>query len=293
MGAPFLEEHPATVTSRGYRQNGGFILIIVLWMLVLIAFIVANLTATGRTEIRIAGNLVGNAAARAAADGAINTVIFNLSNPLPDKRWPVDGRRHELLIGSSRVTVRLDDEAWWINPNLASPALLEALLRATGSDAETAHRLALTICEWVGSAPVARPRLVVLAGYRAAGLDYGPPGEPLETLDELGRVLGMTPAILAAIRPHLTLFGPPEPSATSPDPFVTIALAEASRGETASSADQPPPDVSTTRITAVALGPNNAHVTVSAIVRFGAPLRHGFAVLAWTNAVSSQVGSER
>jgi hypothetical protein len=46
-------------------------------------------------------------------------------------------------------------------------------------------------------------------------------------IDELGRVLGMTPAILTAIRPHLTLFGPAQPSAASPDAVVAAALAEA------------------------------------------------------------------
>jgi Tfp pilus assembly protein PilX len=61
------------------RRNGGFALIIVLWTLVLIGFIVAHLTASGRTEIRIAGNLVANSASQAAADGAIFEAIFNLS----------------------------------------------------------------------------------------------------------------------------------------------------------------------------------------------------------------------
>jgi hypothetical protein len=54
------------------------------------------------------------------------------------------------VIGHSRVTLRLEDEAWRINPNLASPALLEALLRGTGSDSESAHRVASAIGEWVG-----------------------------------------------------------------------------------------------------------------------------------------------
>src|SRR5260370_38982844 len=115
-------------------QNSGFALIIVLWTLVLIAFIVAHLTATGRTEIRIAGNLVANAVTQAAADGASFEVIFNQSDPRPQQRWPVDGNARELVVGDSRVLVRLEDEAWWINPNSASPALLEALFRATGSD---------------------------------------------------------------------------------------------------------------------------------------------------------------
>src|SRR5208282_4409974 len=204
------------------RPNGGFALIIVLWTLVLIAFIVVHLTANARTEIRIASNLVANAVAQAAADGAIFEAIFNQSDPQPDQRWPVDGKARELTIGNSRVTLRLD---------------------------------------------------------------YGPPVAPLETLDELGRVLGMTPATLAAIRPHLTLFGPPQPSAATTDPVVAAALAESPQATTASSPAQPPPDVLTTRITATAFSPNNARVTRSAIVRLGTVLPSGYEILAWGNGM--------
>ena len=242
------------------RRNCGFALLIVLWTLVLIAFIVVRLSASGRTEVRIASNLVANAVAEAAANGAIFEAIFNLSDPRPDQRWPIDAMAHEVVIGHSRVTVQLQDEASWINPNLASPALVEALLRTTGSDPESARRLAAAIADWVGSAPVARSQNAVLADYRAAGLDYGPPGAPLETLDELARVLGMTPTILAAIRPHLTLFGPPEPNPASADPIVAKSLAEISKVGAPSSANQPPPDVLTTRITAIAFGPSSARL---------------------------------
>jgi general secretion pathway protein K len=267
----------------GYR-DGGFALIVVLWVLVLIAFIVAHITTSARIEARIASNLVTEAAARAVADGAIFAAIFNQSDPRPGRRWPVDGKLRELIVGGRPVEVRLEDEAWRINPSAASPALLAALLRATGSDPAQARRLASAIGEWVGSTPIARPRAVVLAEYRAAGLDYGPPGTPLATIDELGQVLGMTPAVLAAIRPHLTLYGPPEPSAASPDPFVAAALAEASRaGAVINVADQPPPDVHTTRITVIAFGPGKARVTRSAVVRFGAVLPRGYAVLHWGN----------
>jgi general secretion pathway protein K len=264
------------------RQSRGFALIIVLWTLVLIAFIVAQLTSSGRTEIRIADNLVADAVAEAADDGAIFAALFNLANPDPAQRWPLDGTIHELTIGNSRVMVRLEDEAGRINPNSASPALLEALLRVTGSDPESARRLAGAISEWVGSAPVARPQNAVLADYNAAGLDYGPPSAPIETLDELGRVMGMTPAVLAAIRPHLTLFGPPEPNPASADPVVAAALAEISAApQTPIPANQPPPDLLTVRIEASAVGPGSARVMKTAIARVGAMLPGGYSVLAW------------
>jgi general secretion pathway protein K len=275
-----------------YRRNGGFALILVLWTLVLIAFIVAHLTASGRTEIRIAGNLVSNSVAEAAADGAIFEAIFNLSDPRPEARWAVDGSARKIAIGSSEVTLRLEDEASRINPSSASPALLEALLRIIGSDAETARRLAAAIGDWVGSAAAPRAQDVLLAEYQAAGLDYGPPGGPLEGLDELDRVLGMTPATLTAIRPHLTLFGPPEPNPASTDPIVVAALALLPQaGPAALAVGQPPPDGLTVRIIALASGPGNARVMRYAVIRTGAGLPQGYSVLAWGNATNSDGSS--
>ena len=266
------------------RGSGGFALLIVLWTLVLIAFIVAHLTASGRTEIQIARNLVANAVADAAANGAISAAIFNQSDPNPDQRWPLDGQARELTIGNTRVIVQLEDEADRINPSNASPALLEALLRSTGSDPESARRLALAIGQWVGSAP-AVGKQNAMAAYRAAGLDYGPPGEPLETLDELGRVLGMTPAVLAAIRPHLTLFGPPQPNPASADPVVAAALAGIAQvAAVPVPPNQPQLEMTTVRITATALGPQNARVSKTAVVRIGAMLPGGYAVLAWAGS---------
>src|SRR5947209_12673868 len=154
--------------SADCRRNGGFALIVVLWVLVLIGFIVAHLTASGRTEIRIAGNLVANSSAQAAADGAIYEAIFNLSDPVPEQRWPVDGTLRQVAVGSSRLVMRLEDEASWINPNTASPALIEALLRVTGSYPDSARRIAAAIGEWVGSAAVSRPQEAIVAEYRAA-----------------------------------------------------------------------------------------------------------------------------
>ena len=250
-----------------------------LWTLVLIAFIVAHITASGRTEIRIADNLVDNAVARAAADGAISAAIFNLSNPRPEQRWPLDGAPRHLAVGSSRIALRLEDEASRINPNLASPQLLQALLQTLGANARIAQRLAGAIAEWVGSAQEPRAPEAVLADYRTAGLDYQPPGAPLESLDELGRVLGVTPALLAALRPHLSLFAPAEPSRRSPDPVVAAALAAvAQSGDTTAPT---PPDMSTARITVVASGPGKARVERIAVVRIGAALVNGYAVLAW------------
>src|ERR1700681_4089570 len=130
------------------RESSGLALIIVLWAFVLISLIVIHLTASGRTELRIAGNLAANAAAQAAADGAIYQAIFNLLDPQQDDRWPVNGSTHEFQVANSRVTVRLDDEAARINPNTVSPALLEALLNVVAGNREQAAAVDLAIAQW-------------------------------------------------------------------------------------------------------------------------------------------------
>ncbi|HEX4617218.1 MAG TPA: hypothetical protein VH230_15040 [Stellaceae bacterium] len=262
----------------------GFALLIVLWTLVLIAFVIAQMTAAGRTEVRIAGNLAANSASQAAADGAVYEAIFHLSDQRPQQRWTPDGREYALQIGQSRITLQLEDEAGRINPNLASPLLLEALLRVVGSQPDAAADLARSITEWVGSAK--RPPAELLAEYSAAGLDYAPPSAPLESLDELTRVRGMSETLFTALQPHLTLFGPATPNAATADPTVAAALALT--GTISGTPAQIPastnaiPDIIIARIHAFAEGPGNARARRMAIVHIDARTA-AYKPLAWGN----------
>ncbi len=266
-------------------RNRGFALIIVLWAVVLISLIVVHLTAAGRTELGIAGNLAANAAAQAAADGAIYRAIFNLLDSRQDERWPLDGSTHELQVGNSHVTLRLADEAARINPNLASPALLQALLGAVASNREQAAAIASAIAEWVGAGRgPQQPLTGSNADHRAAGLTYDPPGEPLQSIDELARVRGMTPDLLELLRPHLTLFGPAVPDMVADDPVVAFALTEAAQtvpGLALPLATADNSGVLTARISATARGPGNAVANRMAIARVGPSVPRGYTVLAW------------
>lgn len=267
--------------SPAARRRSGFALIIVLWTLVLIGFIVAHVLGSGRIEIRIAGNLVANAATAAAADGAVSQTIFQLLDPNPERRWRLDGATHELTIGDCRAAVRVTDEAGRINPNIASPALLAALLQATGSDPDSARRLAAAIGEWVGAPGVRRGQEALLAEYRGAGLDYMPPGEPLQTTGELRRVLGMTPRVFDAIRPHLSLFAPAVPDVARADPVVKAVMAALGQsGPAAAAPASPQSNIFTARIAVIAQGPDNARATRTAIVRV-IPGSQTYTVLAW------------
>lgn len=271
------------------RGSRGFALLIVLWMLVLIGFLVARVTADGRIELLIARNIYATAAAEAAVDGAINEAIFWLSDPQPSRAWRPDGAIHELTIGKSRIVLRVDNEAARINPNYAPPALLEALLRATGCNAEVAKRLGTAIAVSVGMPIAGRSREDAAADYQALGFDNVPPRQPIETLDELAWVPGMTPALLAALRPHLTIYGPRIPDPGAADPIVAAALTDISGqpqgSRRAMEVAARRGGFMTARITGTAYGPENAEVTRIAVVRLNPAIPGRAVKLAWGASV--------
>lgn len=263
------------------RRDRGFALIIVLWTLVLIGFVTARIVAAGRVEAQVAGNIAGRAAAEAAADGAVFQTIFTLMDPEPQRRLPLDGSAHTFAVGDCRVTVALADEAARINPNLVSSALLKALLQVTGSDPETAGRLAIELREWVGAEGAARTQQAMQAQYSDAGLDYRPPGEPAEAIDELQRVLGMTPFVFAAIRPHLSLFAGSEPDRLHADPVVKASLALlAAAGGAGTAGEERPTDAMTVRITVAAESPGHSRTTRNVVVQV-TPRSRSYRVLSW------------
>jgi hypothetical protein len=68
----------------------------------------------------------------------------------------------------------------------------------------------------MGRIPIrARPQDTVLPEYRPLRSSTRAVGLAARDGRELGRVLGMVPGVLGAIRPDLTLFGPPQPTASS------------------------------------------------------------------------------
>lgn len=198
-------------------RDRGFALLIVLWTLVLVSLIATQVTASGRGAVQVATNLRRAAELEAAADGAVHEAMFRLLDRTATG-WRADGRLRGLVMPQGDVTVLLEDQAGKINPNLASPELLAALLRQLGADTQSARSIAAAMADWrfPGAAP--RPFGAKAREYRQAGRTYGPPEAPFETLGELGSVLGMTPVLLDRMVPHLSLFhnGDTEPALAGP-----------------------------------------------------------------------------
>lgn len=249
----------------------GFALLVVLWTVALLALLTATLLANARVEARLTGNHRAEAIAAAAADAAISAAVLDLLRP----GRTTAGRRR---VGAVDVSMRVENLSGRINPNIVSALMLNALLQQLGVPAQAAESLAAAIVDWRTPGLSPSPHGAKAAAYRAAGLSYGPPGRPFEHLDELGAVLGMTPEVLAAMLPHLTLWSTTDPDPATADALVLDALRIAGVPPVASGQTE----AQVMAITATATLPEAPLVSRRAVVRFGySPDGRAWRVLAW------------
>jgi general secretion pathway protein K len=257
----------------------GFALVIVLWTLVLLSFLMTHMVTAGRTETRIAANFVANADAEAQAEGAVMETIFRLIDG-SDGHWNITDAPHLLKLRRSTATITVLPESGKVNPNAAPIELMAALLVACGAEPTQAGPLAAAILDW--REPGDRPRLggAKLPQYRAAGLDYAPPNAPFENLDEMRRVIGMTPELFARLKPHLSLYQPLDPDPRLADPVVGAALkALPVKPPLARSTDGMLGR--TISITARVTTDSGGHFLRHAVVRLEPPVTQNYAILAW------------
>jgi general secretion pathway protein K len=188
------------------RQDG-VALILVLWLTVLLTVIASGFAYSMRTEALAARNAVQLAQARALADGAVSRMTYELMRPrMTPETWQADGAVHNWDENGVSIAANATDESGKIDLNAAQDVLLKGLFQSVGVDADTAAHLVDAIGDWKDADDVKRPNGAESADYQAAGLSYKPANAPFETVAELQRVLGMTPAIYAAVAGHLTVF---------------------------------------------------------------------------------------
>ena len=304
-----VESRSATLHVAHAMKQRGIALVLVLWLIVLLTVIATGFAYSMRTEALAARNAASLAQARALADGAIMRVAFDLMRPrMINEPWQADGAVHAWEEGGARIAANAIDESGKIDLNTASDALLKGFLQfAGGLDADAASRMLDVIADWKDADDLRRPNGAEAPEYQAAGLKYKPANAPFESVAELQRVLGMTPALYAAVADNLTVFSKSpgvNPAYASRSVLLSLPGATADVVDTylaqrkdALAARQPLPVFPLTGFAAapVNLWRIRAEVTMAdgttfireAVLRPGGDLLHPVTVLAW------QEGSQR
>ena len=199
---------PGTAKAAKVAEPGarGIALVVVLWMLTLLAVIAASFTTTTRTETRLARNLVENAKAEALADAAVHRAIVGLLDGDPDARWAADGTLYEFAMADGTAWITIQDETGKIDLNAGSRNLIAALLDAADVPLAEADSLSDAIIDYRDTDDQRRPSGAEDDDYRDAGLPWGAKDRPFEAVEELRRVLGMTPELYDRISPYLTVY---------------------------------------------------------------------------------------
>jgi general secretion pathway protein K len=195
-------------------RRPGFALIAVFWIVMVVGLFAAIVVSRTGFDLDRSGWALGIGKARAAADGAVEEAAFQLvgrvgaGTPVLDLR---DLAEFEIQIGDVPVRVSVEDEDGKIDLNGAQPELLALLLEAViRENKELAGQDAVTLSERIADFRdidnLRRLHGAEDREYLAAGLAAGAKDAAFDSVGELGQVLGMTPALVEAVTPFVTVY---------------------------------------------------------------------------------------
>ncbi|WP_019996595.1 type II secretion system protein GspK [Aureimonas ureilytica] len=231
--APEAERKRETGDEDG---EAGFVLLSVLLAAILFVGVAASFAVRARLVTLQTGNRSELARAQALADGAALFVADALRppprqaptsqailaaalsgeataapppEPLP---LPFDGTPLSCALpggGGGRLELSAVDQGALLDLNGASVPMLRDFFEAAGLGGETARRLAEEIGDFRD--PDDDPQsngIGERAQYWQAGLAWGPANRPFVDVEEVARLPSVTPALLARLRPLLTVQNP-------------------------------------------------------------------------------------
>ena len=210
----------------------GVALLLVLWITLLLTVIAAGLAVSVRVEGVATLNARGDAEARALAVAGFQRALAEILSPWDYNALTEDGeaalmrlaggqrsdrqatetaaptvqRDGELPQGAYRY--RITDEERRINVNRASRETLVRLMEqvglASGTERDT---IADSILDWVDPDPQHRLNGAEDDYYQTLSPPYRAKNGPLDTVEELRFIRGVTPEIYELLAPHLTVWG--------------------------------------------------------------------------------------
>jgi len=186
--------------------EGGFALVVVLGLIVLISALAAGHTRNAHAESMIATAFVQRAEARALAEAGVSRAVLDLLAATEERQWPVDGSEHAFDFEGRTITVGIRKATGLIDLNAADPKLLDDLLRASGVEQVDRERIVDALLDWRDEDDLVRLNGAEADDYRRLGIGWTPRNDKLTSIDELRYVLGITPSTFDAIAPYLTVY---------------------------------------------------------------------------------------
>jgi len=196
--------------SRAARGERGFVLLVVLSVLGLLALVVATFAHVARTHVKAAAASVESGRAEALADAGVNLAILDAiaarETENANRRFSLDAVpvTCSLEREAGTLTIAVQDEAGKVDLNIASEAILRALI--FGAGVKGGEAAVDAILDFRDSDDDRRASGAERAEYRAAGRSHGPKNAAFLVVEELAGVLGLTQADVDRLRPFVTVY---------------------------------------------------------------------------------------
>jgi general secretion pathway protein K len=240
-----LQEWCRRAVGASASRERGFILIVVISALGVLALVAASFAQITSSHVRTAASAVQSAGAEALADAGVQLAILDLvaAQPAdaPRRRFALDGTAYACeASGGGVLVISVQDEAGKVDVNAADERLVRALFTALAIPASGA--VADALLDFRDADGDRRPQGAERADYQSAGRQ-GPKNAPLSVVDELEQVLGLSAADVARLRPHVTVYSGQSglaPSLASPALVALLSRHGASTSPADASATKEP-----------------------------------------------------
>jgi general secretion pathway protein K len=283
------------------KSNQGFALVVVIWILTLLSLMAGSFALSMRRDNSVSLALKKNAEAMATAESAVELAAFMMQNPDPQQRWLTDGSVYQILrADGSQVRIKVSSEAGKIDVNAADEKLLSAVIKSVTNDLWAEQKILNSILDWRDTDDEPRPQGAEKKQYDEAGLPYGPTNSPLQSLEELQMIIGITPEIYNAIQPLLTVYsgqGNVNINEATPEVQQILRIAESGQTQQIPTGSQQTPNTPTANVnnpagnipnSVYAIGvevvmEDNASASLQAIIKLQSqdPTQAGQQVLVW------------
>ncbi len=205
-------------------QQKGIALVLVLWVSVLIAVLLASFSLSARVEALQGRNLLDSTRARYAAEAGMHRAAYELRGNNPDTRWVADGRVYPIDFEGTQLEVEIIDETGKVDINVADLPLMTALFELGGVAKPDAEALAAAVTDWRDPDDLINVNGAEEREYKAADRNYKPRNAPFETVSEIQQVLGMSFELYRELEPLMTIYsGRAQPNpAFAPPPILQL-----------------------------------------------------------------------
>lgn len=187
------------------RRCRGLALVLVLWVLLMLTLMATSFVSTVRVEMALDGQFADAVRARAIGRAGIHLVLAGLLADNGATRWQAAGQIYPWFFDGHNVNLILEDEAGKVDLNRATPELLKAVL---GLVPMTQGHFSLdeVLQDWKDPDQNPLPMGAEDAHYAQAGLAYGARDDMLDSVEELGLMLGVNTRALMSISRWLTVY---------------------------------------------------------------------------------------